>query len=113
MGVVAGAVAIAALGFLGGVQVQKSRGERHATGGAPAASPARRPGAAGAAAGAPAAAAQAQTDATVGEVSSVDGKTIYVDDASGNTVRVRLGKGGEGHAHGRRRRRARSTPATR
>ncbi|HEY6889230.1 MAG TPA: hypothetical protein VI300_15660, partial [Solirubrobacter sp.] len=29
-----------------------------------------------------------------GQVSSVDGKTLYVDDASGNTVRVRLAKGG-------------------
>ena len=30
--------------------------------------------------------------ATVGEVASVDGSTIYVEDSSGNTVRVRAGK---------------------
>jgi hypothetical protein len=90
-GIVAGVVAIAALGFFGGVQVQKSRVSStptaaRGTGGFPGA---RTGGTAGAGAG------QQQTDATVGQVSSVDGKTIYVDDSTGNTLRIRLGKGGK------------------
>lgn len=100
VGVVAGAIAIAALGFLGGVEAQKSQG---ASGGATAGA---FPGGAG---GAPSGAAGAgggrqgqgqpdgngrQANATVGEVASVDGKAIYVDDSSGNTVRVRVADGG-------------------
>lgn len=74
------AVTIGALGFLGGVHVQKAQGE---------ATPARGafPGGGGfAGAQAP------QADATTGEVSSVDGSTFYVQDAGGNTIRVRAGE---------------------
>jgi hypothetical protein len=91
VGIVAGVVAVAALGFFGGVQVQKSRGSSTPTAarGAGAFPGARTGGTAGGGAG------QQQTDATVGQVSSVDGKTIYVDDSTGNTLRIRLGKGGK------------------
>ena len=115
VGVVAVAVAIAALGFFGGVQVQKSRGgtarRRRARppGGfagargrlrrrGRAARPARRGAGDGGGRrrgrGRRRAARARQAGATVGQVSSVDGKTLYVDDASGNTVKVRLAKGG-------------------
>ena len=109
-GVVAARVAIAALGFFGGVQVQKSRGDSggararrrspvRAGGFGPARARGRhgaRPGGAGAAAGRRRrrAATRAPTP-TVGEVASVDGSTLYVDDASGTTVKVKLAKGGE------------------
>lgn len=73
------AVTIGALGFLGGVHVQKAQGE---------ATPTR-----GVLPGGGFGGAQAQqADATTGEVSSVDGSTFYVRDASGNTVRVRAGE---------------------
>lgn len=73
------AVTIGALGFLGGVHVQKAQGE---------ATPAR-----GAFPGGGFGGAQApQADATTGEVSSVDGSTFYVRDAGGNTIRVRAGE---------------------
>jgi hypothetical protein len=85
VGLVAGVVAIAALGFFGGVQVQKSRGSSTPT--------AARSGFPGARTGA--ATGQQQTDATVGQVSSVDGRTLYVADSSGTTVRIRLAKGGK------------------
>jgi hypothetical protein len=86
VGIVAGVVAIAALGFFGGVQVQKSRGSS---------TPTAARGFPGARTGATAGAGQQQTGATVGQVSSVDGKTLYVDDSTGNTLRIRLGKGGK------------------
>lgn len=94
-GVVAAVVAIAAIGFLGGVQVQKSRGSTGGGAGAMA-----RGGFPGTAGGGPGGAGQqqggdGQSDATTGEVASVDGSTIYVEDSSGNTIRVKLGKGGE------------------
>jgi hypothetical protein len=122
VGVGAVAVAVAAAGFFGGVQVQKSRGDTGGGAGATAGGTARFAGArqgglgtgggaaagtagggaapggasaAGTQAGAGAGAGQAQGGgATVGSVSSVDGKTLYVDDSSGNTVRVRVAKGG-------------------
>ncbi len=100
VGIAAAVVVIAALGFLGGVEVQKSRGASTPTGrlaggagGFPGAG--ARTGAPGAAGGAGGGGAAQQTNATVGEVSSVDGKTIYVDDATGNTVKVKLAKGGK------------------
>ena len=101
VGIAAAVVVIAALGFLGGVQVQKSRGGTNTptgrfagAGGFPGAG--ARTGAPGAAAGAGGGGGAAQqTNATVGEVSSVDGKTIHVDDATGNTVKVKLAKGGK------------------
>jgi hypothetical protein len=121
VGVGAVAVALAAAGFFGGVQVQKSRGGTSAAAGTGAAAgrfAGARAGGPGAAGGATAGAAGAGAaggagatgagaggtargganggagGATVGDVSSVDGKTIYVDDSSGNTLRVRLAKGG-------------------
>jgi hypothetical protein len=81
------AVTIAALGFLGGVQVQKAQeaGTSGYAGGFPGRAPA----------GGQAPGGQAQDGATTGEVSSVDGSTFYVEDASGNTVRVRAGSKAE------------------
>jgi hypothetical protein len=93
VGIAAGVVAIAALGFLGGVQVQKSRGSSTPAAGRLAGG---LPGAAGARTGGGGAGGGGQqSGATAGQVSSVDGKTIYVDDSSGNTVKVKLGKGGK------------------
>jgi hypothetical protein len=93
-GIAAGVVVIAALGFLGGVQVQKSRASStpaagRGAGGFPGATGART-GAGGAGGG-----GQQQAGATAGQVSSVDGTTIYVDESTGNTVKVKLGKGGK------------------
>ncbi len=80
---VAAAVTIAALGFAGGVQVQKSGGAEAAPAGRGAAFPGA------------GTRQQQQTDATVGEVASVDGDTLYVDDQNGNTIRIKVGKGGK------------------
>jgi hypothetical protein len=93
-GIAAGVVVIAALGFLGGVQVQKSRASStpaagRGAGGFPGATGART-GAGGAGGG-----GQQQAGATAGQVSSVDGTAIYVDESTGNTVKVKLGKGGK------------------
>jgi hypothetical protein len=100
VGVVAGAAAIAALGFFGGVQAQQSRGSSapaagRVAGGFPGAAGGRPGAGGGAGAGGAAGAGQQQAGATVGQVSSLDGTTIYVDDSSGNTVKIRLGKGGK------------------
>jgi hypothetical protein len=93
LGAVLAAVLLAALGFFGGVQVEKSRS------GTPAASAtgfgrggftgagAATGGAQGGGAG-----GQQQVDATVGQVSSVDGKTFYVSEQSGDKVRVKTSK---------------------
>ncbi len=114
------AVLTAACGFIAGVQVQKGqqssssgvgaraavgiaalRGARGATaaGGASGARGANGtafgatggPGAG--AAGAGGAGAGAGTGATVGEVANVDGKTLYVTDSQGNTVKVAVPTG--------------------
>jgi hypothetical protein len=77
------AVLIAALGFIGGVKVQKSSGS---TGSGFAAARARF--GAGAATGG-GFGAGASSDATVGTVANIDGKSFYVTDSSGNTVRVK------------------------
>jgi hypothetical protein len=73
------AVLIAALGFIGGVQVQKSSADS--------------PGAAGFTRGGPTGAGgftpRGSSDATVGTVADVNGKTLYVTDSSGTTIRVR------------------------
>lgn len=88
-GTVLAAVLIAALGFLGGVQAQKTQDDSAGTG-APGGFPGGRlPVGAG---GAPTGGDAQGSGATVGEVSSVDGSTFYVEDASGNTIRVRAGK---------------------
>jgi hypothetical protein len=125
VGIGAVAVVIAAAGFFGGVQVQKSRGDTGTGAGAAAgrfagaragglgaggagAAGGAQGGAGGGAQGGAGGGAQGGAPgarggggqggaggATVGDVSSVDGKTLYVDDASGNTLRVRLAKGGK------------------
>jgi len=92
-GVIAAGVAIAAAGFFGGVQVQKSRGD---TGGGIGAgrgqTGAGRTGQNGA--GTAPGAGGALAGATVGQVASVDGSTLYVDGQSGTTVKVKVAKGG-------------------
>jgi hypothetical protein len=73
------AVLIAALGFIGGVQVQKSSADSAAS---PRAAGFTRgggftPGGGG------------SSDATVGTVANVNGKTLYITDSSGATIRVK------------------------
>jgi hypothetical protein len=81
------AVLIAALGFIGGVQVQKSSADSSSS---PRAAGFTRggggftPGGAGAAGG-----GGGSSDATVGTVADVNGKTLYVTDSSGATIRVK------------------------
>lgn len=86
-GAACAAVAIGALGFLGGVHVQKAQGDSATPGGGRFAGMFP-----GAGAGGPGAGGQQEPGATTGEVSSVDGSTFYVKDASGNTIRVRAGE---------------------
>jgi hypothetical protein len=88
-------VLLVALGFIGGVLVEKGQG-----GGSAGTAGAARRGFAGGAAAAAAggagragAAAGAGAGVTVGTVSSVSGHTLYVTDAQGNTVRVRAASG--------------------
>jgi hypothetical protein len=79
-----GVVVLVALGFTGGVLVQKSSGGTTA---APAASTGARPSfARGGAQGAGGGGAQP----TVGTVSSKDGRTLYVKGTDGTTIKVRL-----------------------
>ncbi|HWK30238.1 MAG TPA: hypothetical protein VNS09_26960 [Solirubrobacter sp.] len=84
VGIAAAAVAVAALGFLGGVQAQKSRGGS----GTPAVA---RFGGTGGRVQQP---QPGGAEATVGTVSDVDGSTLYVDGSDGTTVKVKLAKGG-------------------
>ena len=72
------AVLIAALGFVGGVQVQKSSADT------PSGGFARGGGATGGFSP-----TGGSSDATVGTVANVDGKTLYVTDSSGATIRVK------------------------
>jgi hypothetical protein len=88
------AVLIAALGFIGGVQVQKSSGGSSRSGGSGFARAGFGGGAGGAGGraggfGGGGGGAAAAGDATVGSVAGVDGKTLYVTDSSGNTIRVK------------------------
>ncbi len=76
------AVLIAALGFIGGVQVQKSSAD--STGSPRAAGFTR--GGGGAGGFTP---GGGSSDATVGTVANVNGKTLYVTDSSGATIRVK------------------------
>jgi hypothetical protein len=97
--VVLAAVLVAAGGFVAGALVQKHEGGgtaaaatgRGAGGGFAALAGARRAGAGGGAGAGGAGAAGA--GATVGQVSVVDGSTLYVTGAQGNTVRVRPAPG--------------------
>jgi len=74
------AVLIAALGFIGGVQVQKSSADSGT--GAPRAAGFTRGGGGFTPGG-------SSSDATVGTVANVNGKTLYVTDSSGATIRVK------------------------
>jgi hypothetical protein len=69
---------------LGGVQVQKSRGDTATTTGNFGGFGQRGTGTGGQQPG-----AQQQTDATIGQVATVHGKTFYVSDQSGNKVKVK------------------------
>ena len=85
------AVLIAALGFIGGVEVQKGQADNTAAAGgagsgrAALAAGAARPARAGGFAGR----GGAQGNATVGSVANKHGSTLYVKDRDGNTVRVK------------------------
>lgn len=88
------AVALAAAGFVGGVEVQKAQG------GTGAGSQARTAFAGGAGAqgrsgGAPGGAFGGSSGGsggpTIGTVSSTKGRTLYVEDSNGTTVKVKLG----------------------
>jgi len=79
------AVVVAAAGFIGGVEVQKSSGT------ASTATGARQAGFTGAppgAAGRPSTGSGAPGSLTTGQVKSKNGSTLYVTDADGNTVKV-------------------------
>ena len=92
------AVSIAAVGFLGGVLIQKGS-EDSSAGGFPGggdlpAFAAQGGGGEGAAGGGlPGGPGGASDAAVTGTVSSVNGRTIYVEDAEGNTVAVKAGDG--------------------
>jgi hypothetical protein len=97
------AVLIGALGFIGGVEVQKGQADSGSGSGATAgaAGGARAPaggpaggaggpaGGAGAARGGFAGPGGAQSNATVGSVANKRGSTLYVKDSDGNTIRVK------------------------
>jgi hypothetical protein len=95
------AVLIGALGFIGGVEVQKGQADSSASSGAGAGTGARAAfgGAAGGAGGAGAAGGTArggfagpggaQGNATIGSVANKRGSTLYVKDSDGNTIRVK------------------------
>jgi hypothetical protein len=88
------AVLIAALGFIGGVEVQKGQGDDGGGGGAGGAgsatsAPAGFGGGAGAAPGGFAGRGGAQGNATIGSVVNKRGSTLYVKDSDGTTVRVK------------------------
>jgi Domain of unknown function (DUF5666) len=79
------AVVIAAAGFFGGVEVQKSQGS-NASSGAPAAVS----GAARAGGGGFGGFGGQASNATFGTVTSKNGSSLYVQDANGTTVKVRM-----------------------
>ena len=78
------ALLVAAAGFIGGVEAQKSQGS---SGNATAAAALQAGG--GGTSGRPGGFAGASGNATVGSVKSKDGRWLYVQDTSGNTVKVR------------------------
>jgi hypothetical protein len=85
------AVLIAALGFFGGVQVQKGQGDDgggSATNASQTGLAATR-GAGGGGFGARAGGGSGQGPAAVGSVANKHGSTLYVKDSDGNTVRVK------------------------
>lgn len=78
-------VLLIACGFIGGVLVEKGQTSSSSTGGSSAAGLASRFAALRGASGG----ASTGTGATVGQVAYVDGSTLYVTNAEGNTVKVR------------------------
>jgi len=86
------AVLIGALGFIGGVEVQKGQADSGAGAGAGSGAAARAglgAAAGGAARGGFAGPGGGQGNATVGSVANKRGSTLYVKDSDGNLVRVR------------------------
>ncbi len=81
------AILVAVLGFIGGVQVQKARGDDNSVA---SSLPAGFPRATGAGGGGGAAGGQsgASSDTTTGTVKSKRGSSIYVETQDGTTVRV-------------------------
>ena len=80
------ALAIAAVGFVGGVLIEK--GQTGSSGGAAL------PGGLSSSGGGPAGLAAAQSGGTTfGTVANVTGRTLYVTDAQGNTIKVLTTKG--------------------
>ena len=86
------AVLIAALGFFGGVEVQKSQAGSSTAGVGPVAAAGARGAAGGRGpfAGAAGASSSAAGDMTFGTVSSKNGSSIYVKDANGTVVKVKV-----------------------
>jgi hypothetical protein len=82
------AVIIAAAGFVGGVEMQKSSATASTAVGA-GARPAGFAGGPPGAAGRPSTGSGAPGSLTTGQVKSKDGSTLYVTDADGNTVKVK------------------------
>lgn len=94
------AVLLCALGFIAGALVERGKASpgTSAGGGAARAGVAQRFGAGGGFArggvpGAGAAAAPGGANATVGQVANLSGRTLYLTDTQGNTVKVRVPKG--------------------
>jgi len=97
------AVLLTALGFVGGVVVQKQAGDDGGglpggfaamrAGGMPGGASGGMPGGAAGDAGAGGPGSAAGAGVTVGEVTAVKGDTLYVRDATGNTVKVKAAKG--------------------
>jgi uncharacterized protein DUF5666 len=83
------AVVIAAVGFIGGVEVQKGQADDAGAAGGAAGGAAVAAGATGGARGGFAGRGGAQGNATIGSVSNKHGSTLYVKDGNGNTVRVK------------------------
>ena len=92
------AVLVGALGFIGGVEVQKGQADSGGVTASGASAGAGRAGLAGGGGGAGAGGAArggfaggggAQANATIGSVANKRGSTLYVKDSDGNTIRVR------------------------
>jgi hypothetical protein len=92
------AVLIGALGFIGGVEVQKGQADSGGGAGASGAGAARAAAGGGGAGGGSAGGAPrggfagpggAQGNATIGSVTNKHGSTLYVKDSDGNTIRVK------------------------
>ena len=83
------AVLIGALGFIGGVEVQKGQADSAGAARAGLAGAGAGASASGAARGGFAGPGGAQGNATIGSVANKRGSTLYVKDSDGNTIRVK------------------------